>query len=167
MPQFLGEIRLFSFSFPPKGWVICEGQLMAIIQNQALFSLLGTSFGGDGIHTFGLPDLQGRVPVGYSSTLPFGSEAGEPSHTLSESEIPAHNHLFPANTGTATTNTGNIPATAAVPRGGTLYSENAGGVVLDSSVVGIVGQSQAHENQQPYLTMNYCIAIQGVFPSRN
>jgi len=164
---FLGEIRYVSFNFPPKGWALCNGQLMAINQNQALFALLGTFYGGDGVSTFALPNLQGRVPMGVGSLTSQGEVGGEESHTLVLAEMPAHTHQI-AGGGTATT---------ASPSGGYLATPASGSpyapppesapVVLAANAVGLMGGGQPHENRQPFLTVTACIALQGIFPSRN
>ena len=160
---FLGEIRLMSFNFQPKGWAFCNGQLLPINQNQALFSLLGTTYGGNGVTTFALPNLQVRMPIGFSSTHPQGEAGGETAHTLTAAEMPAHTHPvnatnLPGRTGTPA---GNF---FAAHRGG--YAE-AGSAALSPSTIGSVGGSQPHENRPPFLALNFCIALQGIFPSRN
>jgi microcystin-dependent protein len=139
---FLGEIKIISWNFPPKGWSFCNGQLMPINQNQALFSILGTTYGGDGRQTFALPNLQGRSPVHVGNGIALGELGGETSHTLNISEIPAHNHVPVGSSSTA--NTAMNPATV-LPAGG----------------------SQPHENMPPYLVLNFIIALQGIFPSQN
>jgi len=162
---FLSEIRMMSFNFPPKFWALCNGQTMAINQNQALFSLLGTTFGGNGQTTFALPNLQGRVPTHMGGIGHFLGEAGgEPSHTLSISEMPSHPHTFQGTTNAAdnVAVTGNLMATSA-----NLYTPAANLTTLSPSTVGNAGGSQAHENMQPYLVISFCIALQGIFPSRN
>jgi microcystin-dependent protein len=162
---FMSEIRMMSFNFPPKGWALCNGQTMAINQNQALFSLLGTTYGGNGQTTFALPNLQGRVPTHMGGIGHFLGEAGgEPSHTLSISEMPSHPHTFQGTTNAAdnVAVTGNLMATSA-----NLYTPAANLTTLSPSTVGNAGGSQAHENMQPYLVISFCIALQGIFPSRN
>ena len=162
---YMSEIRLFTFNFPPKGWALCNGQFLPINQNQALFSLLGTTYGGNGQTTFALPDLRARVPLGFGDGLghPLGQTDGENAHTVTLAELPQHNHLVNVSAVTGTTDwpTGNYLAAAA----------NAYGDPLVSSVavptVGSTGGSQPHENRQPFLVLNFCIALQGVFPSRN
>jgi microcystin-dependent protein len=162
---FLSEIRLFSFSFPPRGWALCNGQLLPINQNQALFSLLGTTFGGDGRVNFALPDLRGRTPLHVGAGFTLGERGGEQAHTLSISEIPTHTHLSQASStlGNTTDPTGHV---LAAHRGG-LYRFPANLVALNSAVIGNVGDSQAHLNMQPFLTLSFCIALQGIFPSPN
>jgi microcystin-dependent protein len=161
---FISEIRLMSFSFAPKGWAQCDGQLLPINQNQALFSLLGTTYGGDGRVNFALPDLRGRTPLHMGQGHSLGERGGEEAHTLSQSELPTHVHA--ANAGsdnaTASTPTGNLLASAA-----NLYAPASGLTPLTPSSVANVGGSQAHLNMQPYLTINFCIALQGIFPSWN
>src|SRR5215469_3922315 len=160
---FLSEIRIMSFGFPPKGWALCDGQLLPINQNQALFSLLGTTYGGDGRVNFGLPDLQGRTPMHMGSGHTLGERGGEQAHTLSISEIPTHTHV--AN---ATTSDGNspIPASNAIGEADNLYAAAQNLISLLPATVSNVGGSQAHINMQPFLTLNFCIALQGIFPSQ-
>ena len=162
---FLSEIRMMSFVFPPKGWALCNGQLMPINQNQGLFSLLGTTFGGDGRVNFGLPDLRGRTPIHVGSAHTLGERGGEQAHTLSISELPQHVHVWQASTALATTNT---PTSATILAGST--GENAWGpgtnlTPFDGTTSGAVGGSQAHLNMQPFLTLSFCVALQGIFPS--
>lgn len=164
---FMGEIRVMSFNFPPKGWAQCNGQLLPINQNQALFSLLGTNYGGNGQTTFGLPDLRARVPVYTGLGFTLGQRSGETAHTLSVTELPAHQHVLQA---TATGAAGPIPTSNLLATSAAtdpLYSNPAGLVNLDSSALATVGGGQAHPNMQPYLVLNFCIALQGIFPSRN
>jgi microcystin-dependent protein len=162
---FLSEIRIMSFSFAPKGWALCNGQLLPINQNQALFSLLGTTFGGDGRVNFALPDLQGRVPIHVGSGHTLGEKGGEQAHTLSIAETPTHTHSVNANTtatgGTATPNNNFLGG------GNNVYlAPNAGPLVsLQPGTIPNVGGSQAHLNMEPFLTLTFCIALQGIFPS--
>jgi microcystin-dependent protein len=162
---FLGEIRLMSFVYPPKGWTLCNGQLLPINQNQALFSLLGTAYGGDGRVTFGLPDLRGRVPVhvGGSFSSP-GARLGEYAHTLNVSELPAHNHAVNARTANGTTTD---PANALLAGTGNAYHAKPATAALRADTVTNTGGGQPHSNQQPFLTLSFCIATQGIFPSQN
>jgi len=161
---FVGEVRIFSFGFAPKNWAFCNGQLLSIVQNQALFALLGTTYGGDGRVTFGLPNLQGRTTLGIGNGFSWGEVGGESTHTLSISEMATHNH--PA---VASTTTGNT----ATPTGSVLGANSNqffGGTNLVSllpTTVGLAGSSLPHPNMQPYLTLNYCIALYGIFPSRS
>lgn len=160
---FLSEIKIMSFGFPPKGWALCDGQLLPINQNQALFSLLGTTYGGDGRVNFGLPNLQGRAPMHMGSGHTLGERGGEQAHTLSISEIPTHTH-----TANAVSTAGNSP----IPTGNFLGSADNTYVSaqtltsLQPGTVGAVGGSQAHLNMQPFLTLSFCIALQGIFPSQ-
>jgi microcystin-dependent protein len=162
---FLAEIRLMSFGFAPKGWALCNGQLLPINQNQALFSLLGTQFGGDGRVTFGLPDLRGRVPIHVGNNHILGENGGEQGHTLLSAEMPMHTHVLNAST-TAANNAlpgGNLLA----PAPQQVYVAGGSLVAMEPSSVTNVGGSQPHLNMQPYLTISFCIALQGIFPSRN
>lgn len=160
---FLSEIRIMSFGFPPRGWALCDGQLLPINQNQGLFSLLGTTFGGDGRVNFALPDLRGRVPIHVGSGHTLGDRGGEQAHTVSIAELPTHTHVLQGvNTaGGATGPTGNLLANAAVAAYGTAQSL----VAMNPGSITNVGGSQAHLNMQPFLTLNFSIALQGIFPS--
>ncbi|WP_461054068.1 phage tail protein [Spirosoma arcticum] len=178
---FLGMIALFGFNFAPRGWAFCNGQLLSISQNSALFALLGTQYGGDGVNTFALPNLQSRVPLGMGqgpglSNYTIGQQGGSENVTLLSTQMPAHNHML--------TGSGNA-ATVSDLRGSVLASTNGAdtvngdavtvhayapagnAVVADPSAITPAGGNQPHENVQPYLAMNYCIALQGIFPSRN
>jgi microcystin-dependent protein len=161
---FAAELRLFSFNFAPKGWALCNGQLMPINQNQALFSLLGTTYGGNGQTTFALPNLRGRVPIHIGQGFTQGQAAGEEAHTLSQSEMPAHTHFLSA----SSANADNIN-----PGNNMFASFNAGYappnnlVALAPATITNTGGSQAHENRQPYTVLSYGICLTGIFPSRN
>ncbi len=157
---FLGEIRAFAFNFAPVGWAACSGQLLPINQNTALFSLLGTNYGGDGISTFALPNLNGRVVIGMNSSHPIGETGGEESHTLSQSELPPHTHGQPGSSALETTDR----TPDAVPAAGGQYATNPDTAMAPT---GITGGGLPHNNMQPYLSINYCIAMQGIFPSRS
>lgn len=162
---FLSEIRIMSFGFPPKGWALCDGQLLPINQNQALFSLLGTTFGGDGRVNFGLPNLQGRTPIHVGSGHTLGERGGEQAHTLSIAELPTHTHVMNATSANGTTNVavGNVLAKSLQA----VYSAPASNLVaMAPERVMNVGGSQAHLNMQPFLTLSFCIALQGIFPSQ-
>jgi microcystin-dependent protein len=166
---FISEIRIMSFSFAPRGWALCNGQLLAINQNLALFSLLGTYYGGNGSTTFALPDLRGRIPVSYSPGLPLGQAGGEEAHTLISPELGAHNHTFRASTQDA--NVAN-PTNSVLAASNKLYGPPQNPTVVGQSapygpMIGSSGQQQPHENRMPYLTLNFCIALQGAFPSKN
>jgi microcystin-dependent protein len=162
---FLSEIRMMSFEFAPKGWALCNGQLLPINQNQALFSLLGTTFGGDGRVNFALPDLRGRIPIHVGSGHTLGERGGEQAHTLSIAELPTHTHAASAttNNATAANPTGNAYARSAVP----VYAPATSLTAMNAGAVGATGGSQAHLNMQPFLTISFCIALQGIFPSPN
>ena len=161
---FLSEIRVFSFSFAPRGWAQCNGQLLPINQNQALFSLLGTVYGGNGQTNFALPDLRGRVPIHEGAGHDLGERAGEQAHTLSISEIPTHTHV--ANASSATGNQA-FASGALLAATLNLYGAANNLTALKSGSVANIGGSQAHETMQPYLGLNFCIALQGIFPSQN
>ena len=175
---FLSELRTFSFNYAPKGWATCNGQLLPINQNQALFSLLGTTYGGDGRTTFGLPNLQGRRPTHTGSGLTLGQSAGEEAHTLIVSELPSHNHPMLAKAASALTNpAGREPnankvlaepqTSSSPPTPVNIYGTGSPSGTLVNAAVGYTGGGQPHENRQPYLTLNICIALQGIFPSQN
>jgi|SRR5438270_13217081 len=162
---FLSEIRIMSFGFPPKGWALCDGQLLPINQNQALFSLLGTTYGGDGRLTFGLPDLQSRTPIHMGSGHTLGERGGEQAHTLSIAEIPTHTHVLSGatQTGTLIIAAGNL--SGASPSQMYQAPDNQLGAMNPASISN-VGGSQAHLNMQPFLVLNFSIALQGIFPSQ-
>jgi microcystin-dependent protein len=158
-----------SFVFAPKGWALCNGQLLPINQNQALFSLLGTTYGGDGRTTFGLPDLRARAPIHVGSGFTLGERGGEQAHTLSIGELSTHTHTVQANNTLAAqadpTNAFFAQAGAAL---GTIYnSASASLVPMNAAAVANAGGSQAHDNMMPYLVLSFCIALQGIFPSQN
>lgn len=168
---FLSEIRIMSFVFAPKGWALCNGQLMPINQNQALFSLLGTTFGGDGRVNFALPDLRGNVPIHVGQGFTLGEKGGEQAHTLSIAELPTHTHVLNATSAAATGPSVANPAPSATnllatsPATDNVYNPPSSLVAMDGSSIGNVGGSQAHLNMQPFLTLSFCIALQGIFPS--
>jgi microcystin-dependent protein len=161
---FLSEIKIMAFGFPPKGWALCDGQLLPINQNQALFSLLGTTYGGDGRVNFALPDLRGHVPIHFGQGHALGERAGEQSHTVSISELPAHVHALVATSsaGSAPTPTGNVLGAVA-----DAYGPAQDLTSLSPASISNLGGSQAHNNMQPYLTLSFCIALLGIFPSQN
>ncbi|MGO9603599.1 MAG: phage tail protein [Candidatus Binataceae bacterium] len=168
---FIGEIRLVSFNFPPTGWAFCNGQILAINQNAALFSLLGTTYGGNGIQTFQLPNFQGRMPIfigippqgGADHVL--GSFGGEATHTLISTEMPAHSHPAQAQSQAAgqVDPAGAVWASTSMPQ----YSNQEPALALDGSAIGATGAGQAHDNMMPYLCLNFIIALTGIFPSRD
>jgi microcystin-dependent protein len=166
---FLSEIRIMSFGFPPKGWAFCDGQLLPINQNQGLFSLLGTTFGGDGRTNFGLPDYRGRIPMHVGGGHTLGERGGEQAHTLSISELPTHVHVASASTSQGNSANPNFGGTGNVlaKDPGNPYGPASNLVALNAGSVASVGGSQAHLNMQPFLTLSFCIALQGIFPSQN
>lgn len=163
---FLGEIRLFPFGYAPRGWAPCDGQILPINNNQALYALLGATYGGNGTTNFALPDFRGRTPVHTAPNYPLGQSAGEASHQLTINEIPAHTHLAQASSNAAT---------AVSPQNNTwasstnIYAQPATGSTsyLNSGAIATTGNSAPHSNMQPYLTLHFCIATTGIFPSRN
>lgn len=161
---FLSEIRIMSFGFAPKGWALCNGQLLPINQNQALFSLLGTTYGGDGRVNFALPNLQGNVPIHTGSGFTLGEKGGEQAHTLSIAEIPTHTHVANAsnNPGNTTDPTNNLLGNSAPNN---LFGPVQNLAAMRAGTVGNVGGNQAHLNMQPFLVLTFCIALQGIFPS--
>ena len=173
--QYLGEIKICSFNFAPRGWAFCEGQLLQIGQYSALYSLLGTTFGGDGQNTFALPDLRGRMVIGKSSSYPLGQTGGEVNHSLIISEMPMHTHTLNATTAPATTDKPTNQTMMGVPTDIVLpqvtknvntYAAPANTVPLSPQTSGMTGGSQPHQNLMPYVTVRYIIAIQGIYPSR-
>jgi microcystin-dependent protein len=163
---FLSEIRIMSFGFAPKGWALCNGQLLPINQNQALFSLLGTTYGGDGRVNFALPNSQGRTPIHVGQGHSLGERGGEQAHTISLSEVPAHTHVLGASGNAAGLDTPDVSAVMAVA-GLDLYRAPTALLAMEPTSIGNVGGSQPHLNIQPFLTLNFCIALQGIFPSPN
>jgi microcystin-dependent protein len=161
---FLSEIKIVSFNFAPKGWALCNGQLLPINQNQALFSLLGTTYGGDGRVNFALPNLQGRIPTHVGGGFTLGERGGETAHTLNISELPAHNHVPSGSTAApnAPSASGNLWAT-----GNALLYAPASNSNMNPAGISPTGGSQPHENMSPYLVLNFIIALQGIFPSQN
>lgn len=166
---FLSEIRIMSFNFAPKGWAQCNGQLLPIVQNQALFSLLGTNFGGDGRTNFALPDYRGRVPIHVGAGHTLGEKAGQQAVTLTIANLPSHTHTMMAS---QTQGDKSNPRPFNVPTvfgadPGNAYGPAQNLTALNPATVGNVGGSQSHLNMQPYLVLNFCIALQGIFPSPN
>lgn len=164
---FLGEITIVGFNFAPRGYAFCNGQILQINQNQALFSLLGTAYGGNGIQTFALPNLQGASPVHAGSEVTLGQTGGEQAHTLLVQELPQHTHTAQAAT-TATAQSPSGAVWAALASGTVLpYAGGSPNTSLEAAAIGSVGGSQPHNNLQPYLVLNFVIALVGTFPSRN
>jgi microcystin-dependent protein len=163
---FLSEIRIMSFGFAPKGWALCNGQLMPINQNQALFSLLGTTYGGDGRVNFALPNLQGRTPIHIGDGHTLGERGGEQAHTLTTSEVPTHAHSLNASNAQASTQTpaNNTLLSASTPQN--VYAQASNLTAMSAASIGNAGGSQAHLNMQPFLTLTFAIALQGIFPSQ-
>jgi microcystin-dependent protein len=162
---FLSEIRIMSFVFAPKGWALCNGQLLPINQNQALFSLLGTTFGGDGRVNFALPDLRGRTPIHVGGSHTLGERGGEQAHTISVTELPTHTHVLNAS---GTLADAPIPGGFVLARSNdNIYGSATNLVAVNPASVTNVGGSQAHLNMEPFLTLSFCIALQGIFPSPN
>jgi len=162
---FLSEIRMMSFGFPPKGWATCDGQLLPINQNQALFSLLGTTFGGNGQTNFALPDLRGKVPIHDGNGFTLGQTGGEQGHTLTLQEMPTHIHFMSGSSqaGNSAPPANNVLATTPAK----IYDNPTNLTALNAVSVSSVGGSQAHLNMQPFLVISFCIALQGIFPSQN
>ncbi|MCP1308603.1 phage tail protein [Paenibacillus tyrfis] len=160
---FLGEIRLFAFTFAPEGWAFCDGQLLPISQNQALFSLLGTTYGGNGSTTFALPDLRGRVAIHRSADFTQGQTGGEVSHTLTISELPSHTHQAIGSSDAANSV---LPVNSTWALADSLTYNQSGNSQLSPAAISSVGGNQPHNNMQPFLVLNYCIALRGIFPPR-
>jgi microcystin-dependent protein len=162
---FLSEIRIMSFGFPPKGWALCNGQLLPINQNQALFSLLGTTYGGDGRVNFALPNLQGQVPLHMGTGYGLGQKGGEQNHTLTFNELPTHTHVAG---GSRDAGSSILPGPAvALGALSNMYGPATSLTALAPDTIGLIGGSQPHVNMQPFLTLSFCIALEGIFPSRN
>ena len=162
---FLSEIRIMSFGFAPKGWALCNGQLLPINQNQALFSLLGTTYGGDGRVNFALPDYRGRTPIHVGNGHTLGERGGEQAHTLTSQEMPTHLHQLDGTSSTAGRSAS--PTGKLLGQGNNLYTQSGPSTTLRADSLSSVGGSQPHLNMQPFLTLSFCIALQGIFPSPN
>ena len=160
---FLSEIRIMSFNFAPKGWAFCNGQLLPINQNQALFSLVGTTYGGDGQVNFALPDLRGRVPMHFGSGHTRGERSGQENHTLIQQEHPTHTHLM----GVVNSNADAGPTGHVLAAANALYQPAPANTQLAQSTISTVGGGQPHPNQQPFLVLSFAIALVGIFPSQN
>jgi microcystin-dependent protein len=161
---YIGEIKIVAFGYAPKYWAMCNGQILPIAQNQALFSLFGTMYGGNGQTTFGLPDLRGSIPIHFGQGTVQGQKAGEQTHTLSSAEMPNHPHVAQ---GTTTNADAPIPGGNLLGAANNLYTPPANLQPMHPTTISSVGGSQAHENMQPYLTLMFCVALIGVYPSRN
>jgi len=165
---FLAEIKLVSFNFPPKGYALCNGQLLPINQNQALFSLLGTTYGGDGVTTFALPNLQGRAPVHFSATHPLGQSAGTETVALTQAQMPQHAHtLYASATSASSTDPSGRVVAKKARFGVDVFTPANHAVPMATNALVPIGATQPHGNMQPYLTLTFVIALQGVFPSQN
>ena len=162
---FLAELRIMSFVFAPKGWALCNGQLLPINQNQALFSLLGTTFGGDGRVNFGLPDLRARTPIHVGNGHTLGERGGEQAHTLSIAEVPTHTHSVAVSSSSASGN--DNPSGRFLGGVNNMYHAATNLTTMNVGTITNTGGSQAHLNMQPFLTLSFCIALQGIFPSPN
>ena len=163
---FMSEIKVVSFNFPPKGWALCNGQFLPINQNQALFSLLGTTYGGDGRVNFALPDLRSKVPIHFGDGFTLGERGGEAAHTLTIGELTTHIHTL---NGTSTAASQPVPTGALLATSAAtdpIYSAPSSLVAMFPQALGNTGGSQAHLNQQPFLVLTFCIALQGIFPSQ-
>jgi microcystin-dependent protein len=168
---FIGQIMLFAGNFAPRGWAFCNGQLLSIAQNTALFAILGTAYGGNGQTTFALPDLRGRVPVGPGegtglSNRTLGEQGGAEAVTLTTAQMPVHNHAANAAAGTGTSTTPANNVLAGSSQRDAIYASSPG-TTMHPATISAVGESQAHPNMQPYTAINYIIALEGIFPSRN
>jgi len=165
---FLSEIRIFSFIYAPRTWAQCNGQLLPINQNQALFSLLGTTYGGNGQTTFALPDLRSRVPMHEGQGFTLGQSGGQEVHTLTTSEMPTHNHVVNAVvSASANATVGDPTSNFCANSGKSNYTTDAPNNVMFPGAITNTGGSQPHENRCPYLVLNFCIALVGIFPSQN
>jgi microcystin-dependent protein len=164
---FLSEIRIMSFGYAPRGWAMCNGQLLPINQNQGLFSLLGTTFGGDGRVNFALPDLRGQTPIHVGNGHTLGEKGGAQSVTVSIAQLPTHAHVANASSTPANTNTPGIAIGLATSALSQLYGPPANLQAMAANALTNTGGSQAHLNMQPFLTLTFCIALQGIFPSPN
>ena len=166
---FLAEVRIVGFNFAPRGWAFCDGQILPINQNQSLYSLLGTTYGGDGRTTFALPDMRGRTPIHVGradsgQSFREGQKTGEETHTLASNEMPQHNHQT---FGSANNGSGRDPSNQVLGSALNLYAAPSSLTSIHNGSITNVGGGQAHNNMQPSLALNFCIALQGLFPSRN
>ena len=164
---FLGEIRIFGITFAPRGWADCDGQILPINQNQSLYSLLGTTYGGDGRTSFALPDLRGRSPRFWDGANPIGQKGGVETVAITDATMPAHNHLMQVNSGAADSDKPGGHFMSKITVDQTFAPAGANEVLMDPTIIGNTGGSQTHQNMQPYIALRFCIALQGLFPSRN
>jgi microcystin-dependent protein len=164
MTPYLGQLMLASWNYATQGWAMCNGQLLSINQNTALFALLGTTYGGDGKVNFALPNLQGRTPVGFGNGIQLGQVGGEEFHTLTPNEVPSHTHPLQAASGANLTKPGGNLVAAG---GASLFTGASSLGPMNAATIGNSGASQPHENRQPFLVMNWCIALTGIFPTQN
>jgi microcystin-dependent protein len=168
---FMTEIRIMSFNFAPRGWAMCNGQFLPINQNQALFALLGTTYGGNGQTTFALPDLRSRIPNHWQGSFTLGERGGQEAHTLTQSEMPAHLHTLAGNNAVvgASANATVVPPVTNfwANDGKSIFSTSPPNSAMSPQTVSSIGGSQPHQNMSPFLTLNFCIALQGIFPSQN
>lgn len=172
MEQYIGQIQAFGFNFAPQGWALCQGQLLSIAENDALFSLLGTTYGGDGVNTFGLPDLRGRSPIGYGqgpglSSIQLGQNGGSETVMLTVNNLPAHRHMATATSSDANGDEASNGALLGTAGANIYASGGSASVTLAADSTTSAGGNQAFSNQDPYLCINYCIALVGIYPSRN
>ena len=168
---FLGQVTIFGFNFPPRGWAKCDGQILPINQNQSLYSLLGTTYGGDGRTSFGLPDLRGRMTIHLDQTNPLGLKGGKETVALTDSTIPAHHHVASDGRGPRATNdpaVGDDPTNNVLGQAGAnIYGDDPTAVAMHTGSLTTTGAGQGHENMSPFQVLNYCIALMGIYPSRN
>jgi microcystin-dependent protein len=164
---YIGEIRMFGGNFAPQGWAFCDGQLIPISENDALFTLIGTTYGGDGQETFALPDLQGRVPIHQGNGFVLGQKAGVESVTLTGAQLPIHTHAFlgSQDQGGTTNPPGHV--VASIPGGGSAYIQDSASVEMAQQSLMTVGGSQPHDNMQPFLCLSFIISLFGIFPQQN
>ncbi len=172
MDYYLGQIGIFGFNFAPVNWALCVGTILPVSQNSALFSLLGTYYGGNGTTTFGLPDLRSRTPFGMSNQTPIGSQSGVENVTLLQTQMPSHNHLMQVNNNLAVEAAigGHVFAAgvhSTSPTGISSYAQTPANVTLAQQTISVVGTSQPHPNIQPFETVNFCIATSGLYPPRS
>jgi len=164
---FLAEIRMVGFNFAPRGWGLCDGAILPIQQNEALYSLLGNTYGGDGVRNFALPDMRGRTPLHTGEGYNAGQKGGEEKHVLLESEMPKHTHSVSASLDNATSASPSDGSLAVANEATYSSYDSENKVAMSSNFLATTGSGEGHENMQPFLTLNFCIALQGLFPSRS